>query len=96
MNLQEALMRLGDSPDAIARTLQDQGIRGRRFCALLCPVAWYLRRHCGFGNVSVTPSNIMWDSDLSRNIRPTPDTVVEFLLRFDRLVYPQLLTEGQQ
>lgn len=92
MNLQQALSFLGQTPEAIARTLQEQGIKGIVLDALACPVACYLRMYCGYWRVSVSPSNIVWNLGLQNGIRPTPDTVADFLRRFDAKQYPYLIS----
>lgn len=40
--LRQALVALGDSPEAVGRTLQAMGLRGRRHLCRVCPVAKYL------------------------------------------------------
>lgn len=46
------LTALGETSDAVARTLIDKGIRGNRQAATICPVANYLTS-CGFHGVRV-------------------------------------------
>lgn len=48
----DTLSAMGDTSDAVARTLLDKGIRGRQQAATVCPVANYLTS-CGFHGVRV-------------------------------------------
>jgi hypothetical protein len=92
---QEVFDKLGGlEPDEIARLLQDLGTVGRRKDMGACPVARYVQRETGVGGLCV--NRIRWRASLGRydDARPLPDTVAEFVQKFDAGDYPDLIHRG--
>jgi hypothetical protein len=84
----EALAALGDTPDAVAETLRAGGWRGQRASCESCPLARYLAG--SFGGE--------WMSASTETLAPFgwvrhPQPVAEFVVRFDRGHYPDLVAE---
>jgi hypothetical protein len=42
MNIEQALIDLGNSSEEVARSLKDKGIKGGRMCGGSCPIANYV------------------------------------------------------
>ena len=80
------LAGLGNSPDAVARTLKRRGCRGARGSFTLCPVAVGLERRFRV-DVLVRPDVICFSTGPS--VR-TSTAVWTFIRRFDRGDYPEL------
>ncbi len=97
------LRSLGNTPDTVARTLYDLGIRmpanrvvSRSRC---CPISQYVASHVPKGCVVVTVAGAAYihapgvfvDGNVSvRN----PEPVVDFIIDFDNGKYPELVEEN--
>jgi hypothetical protein len=79
--LQDVLDALGSTPEEIARTLQDKGIRGVRKSKCACPIAHYLQLK-GFKDAEVGAF-----TEVSRVLS---DGMRDFIYAFDRGEYPEL------
>jgi hypothetical protein len=92
--LEEVLRQMGDTPDAVAETLRQAGIKMVRDDQALrcktCPVATYLRRH-GFP-LAVVYTDIALPNDVvSMDERvDMPPAVVQFVHDFDNGRYSDL------
>jgi hypothetical protein len=90
-HVRDLLDQLGDTPDKVADRFRTLGIKGTRglACHCLachCPVAIYLERHFGSGNVAVGTDYVTVDGiDVLLQ-----DAVIEFVKRFDQGVYLDL------
>jgi hypothetical protein len=76
-----------ESPDAIAKFLVGEGIKGRQGLANVCPVAQYLRRETG--QSCMVRVSTYGPGGLGLNYR-TPEVVGVFINEFDSSMYPDL------
>jgi hypothetical protein len=90
--LREALAALPTEPNEIARVFAELGIKGRRHSPGCCPVANYLKAEAGVPHIGVSP-RMVWTSTMGRPI-DLPVHVREFVDRFDRRRYPELVADG--
>ncbi len=92
------LEALGDDPNTIAETLHAAGIRGEDCNEGACPVATYLMRSdLGLHSVEVLGNIIalrFGDGGLCTCYVDVPDPMEEFIERFDKGAYPELLAAG--
>jgi hypothetical protein len=86
------LRSLGDTPDAIADTLAQLGVRGEPDDPFACPLVVALTDHSGLGidEVSVTQDGIEWGYRGAYEWAPTPLACAAFIARFDEGHYPDL------
>lgn len=86
--LAAALAALGGTPDAVAATLRAAGVTGEPSCPRRCVVAEWLRVRLGlYGRPSVGRHVASVGVVTVRH----PAALLEFLRRFDRGDYPDLL-----
>jgi hypothetical protein len=78
--------RLGSTPEEVARTLQEEGIRGVRRSKCDCPIARYLQQH-GFESAEV---GFYVHVNVGKMCFLTPPHVKRFILDFDKGLYPEL------
>lgn len=90
----QLLSDLGTTPDQVASTLQEQGIKGFVGNPFYCPVAKYLTQK-GVHNCGVAPFTITYDISkwfpFSRKVY-VPEVVKDFVIAFDGGSYPTLGT----
>lgn len=91
------LESLGADPDAVARTLNERGIRGRRSNGCNCPIAELLKREVletagqwGPHGYWVTTFHVDFPDGTQS---PVPDPVGDFVEMFDAGRYPHLDSE---
>jgi hypothetical protein len=86
------LRSLGDTPDAIADTLAQLGVRGKLDDPFACPLVVALTDHLDLGidEVSVTHDRIEWGYRGAYEWIPTPPACAAFIARFDEGHYPYL------
>lgn len=99
--VREALDKLGSTPDEIAATLANKGIKGckQKLHSLgpgqsiqnldPCPLVNYLNEQ-GFGVTGIGPTNVWWGDEAFPHNRPA---IHEFIHRFDHGGYPELVEE---
>lgn len=87
------LSDLGDTPDAIAATLEGNSITGTKGNSIGCPIANFLKKVLGLDYVRVDPISIATRDDYF-DYDVIPLAVACFINRFDRDEYPQL-EEGE-
>src|SRR3989442_4913396 len=93
----QALWDLGETPDAIARALKEQGIVGRRQNPTECPVAHHLRFTLGLQGVQVWSDLVTGLSKKDEDTAVVPPTAVrDFVERFDAGAYAELATPSQR
>lgn len=90
-----ALRRLGDTPDQVARTLTEMGIKGRQEDSMSCPLANYLRRELRVERASVFQWAIVHLPNGQGFSPNTPDPAYKFAVLFDKGEYPQLIEEEE-
>ena len=83
MTALEKLEALGSTPDAVAESLREMGIRGRQGDIQACPLARYL------GPGYYVGANSFWR--VLGVSRPLPQACSRFRERFDARRYPDLL-----
>ena len=88
MNLEEDLKALGNTPHDIAVNLFLKGITGYIGDPCQCPIANYLTG-CGYNNVEVKHRSVSTEKCSCL----IPDSMVEFISKFDDGIYPKLLAE---
>lgn len=89
LHLRAALAELGEyEPDQIAGILRSEGIKGHEHNGRCCPVANWLKKH-GFDEPIVWPESARLDGIAQRI--DVPQSVHDFILKFDRREYPDLL-----
>ena len=87
--LRAALAELGEySPDEIAGLLEDEEITGLEHHARCCPIANWLKKH-GFCEPVVWPEGAKLDG--IRAVVDLPQSVHDFITKFDEREYPNLL-----
>lgn len=91
------LEALGDTPDDIARSLEELGIKGLDGEARMCPLAIYLDRELKSVrnyDIAVRPKNVELRCPGFFGVRefvvPLSDMDQRFITLFDRGTYPQL------
>lgn len=90
--------KLGDDPDTIADSLEDEGYKGRPWEPRECPVAKILNEELGNGLFfSVTRSTVLvFEGEPlgapTCKLR-TPDEINRFTRRFDSEQYPDLIAD---
>lgn len=94
LSLLEALKRLGDSEDAVARALFAAGYHGVREDACACPVARYLIG-CGFEGPCVDQTTIAVEGEEGApnflEESEIPIAIRDFIHSFDKGHYPLLI-----
>lgn len=90
--IEEKLKKLGDSPDVVAESLNNFGIRGKKLSPSSCPIALYLREFAFIPedcNLAALGSYIsVWNSI---DVKVTcPPAVQTFINRFDVGGFPFL------
>jgi hypothetical protein len=89
--LSQALASLGETPDQVAETLKQAGVRGRRRDYQCCPVASYLSK-VACKNITVGLHKAGYDPMAADGQVDVPSPVQTFILRFDlQEAYPSLL-----
>lgn len=90
------------SPSGIADFLYEQGIRGRMEHARTCPVAEWVKKEMGVPThldiVTAYPAAGVYVQSLEFDIMvyaETPYNVAEFMCRFDRGGYPELIKKEE-
>ncbi len=82
--IKKALRKLGDTPEKIAASLQERGIKGYRGDAKRCPIANYLRSEFGgdyfCGYVGVGRKSATVGAASTNNI---PSAVSDFIRAYD-------------
>lgn len=87
MNIVKDLESLGCTADEVAKRLLELGITGARFNKICCPVANYLTRLHPDYHFRVVPTRVEVDG-----LRvPTTDAVMDFVARFDKGQFPDLV-----
>ena len=94
--LEAALIALGSTPDAVAKTLEERGYRGVRGLCSICPVAEYLRDVTGREvEVKDGSSALNTGRASSGDLRwievDNPAAVAEFVRAFDYGAYEGLV-----
>lgn len=84
------IVGLGDTPDRIAKTLREKGIKGVRHERCDCPIARYVRHVAGGGLYSVSVHNSSVHHEHNRWSLPLPPAVDRFVRAFDGGKYPEL------
>lgn len=86
-----ALVALGDTKDAVAKTLHIKEVRGYRNDTHDCPVSNYLLDVCGASRVKtgLTTVVVHWSSGSYEEVT-LPNPVTKFLIDFDSGEYPEL------
>lgn len=94
------LAALGNSPDEVAKSLHQAGIRGYRSSVIACPIARHLmaqqdlrlaEAYVGTGTITV----INKDFIVAQDCVPPP-AVAGFIVEFDRGEFPDLATGANQ
>lgn len=98
--LQDVLGKLSEMcADDIAAHFEEYGIKGRPRCPGLCAVAEYVKQETDAGWVSVgmstsiiPPDVDLGDVDACKHLDSinNPESVQEFIMRFDEHLYPGL------
>lgn len=90
----DLVLQLGDlgSADAIAALLRSRGIKGTPQFPCHCPIANYIRKESGC-RVAVT-CNVKVDLGNHGLEIKSPDSILEFIARFDDLQFPDLIDES--
>lgn len=86
----EALACLGETPEAIRRSLALMGIRGRRLVCSDCPITHYLRQVWS-ETTWAGPTAIVSDYNEHETVFDTPPVVREFMRKFDSREFPELI-----
>lgn len=87
LEIEDSLVKLGQSADDVAATLASLGLKGRTCQSLICPVAVYLHREFPNSYVEVGGSHCVVDwteCELTR-------AVSDFVLHFDAGDYAELV-----
>jgi hypothetical protein len=82
----KALEKLGGSPDAVARKLQEEGIRGQQGWMNACPIANFIKKR--FEVIRIDVRKYLIDCEVG--MFETPDAIAQFIDRFDKDYYPEL------
>jgi hypothetical protein len=88
--LLDTLARYGDTADAIADRFRAMGIKGARHQAMACPIAQALSR-AGYRYPIVSCEEIRVDDAGGFVAVSTPESVAEFVRRYDARVYLDLV-----
>lgn len=96
LSLAEALAALPETADGIAAHLTAKGVRGVPGDGCDCPISNYLTAY-GFRRVWVTPA---WmraypEPDVRQTVE-TPTRIADFVIRFDRGEFPELVLDQNE
>jgi hypothetical protein len=92
------LVALGDNAQAVADTLEAEGIKGASMLAQACPIANYLRHiypeatTCLVSPLRATVSVSNSRKETGDSVR-LPQAITDFINRFDMGKYPNLIEE---
>lgn len=95
-----AVATLGNSPNAVAQTLWDLGIRGKAGCARECAVANWMTDVLGLRNVAVCGDELSGDLDAEHHTervvlrQQPPPAVAGFIAGFGARQYLDLVEGG--
>lgn len=89
------LINLGSTDEEIYRRLKYSGIKGQIKKPSCCPIANLIKKEFTISNISVTSNQISYGRFLAYEIN-TPGPVKEFIIKFDRGEYPDLIEEEQK
>jgi hypothetical protein len=88
MTVEEALNALPADADQIADLFLQQGITGTRYWPTCCPLAVYLK---GVAQPCSVSAHYVKTFTSPVRVIDNPDHVREFVKRFDKLMYPDLV-----
>jgi hypothetical protein len=89
MDLEQALIKLGNTHDEVAATLLAGGFKGKKTSSCDCPVARYLCATLDDGNVyRVERWEVFSDNGEDTTM---PKAVCDFVFWFDKGAYPDLI-----
>ncbi len=92
MKVQEYLNSLGSTSEEVAKTLESQGIKGRKKSVERCPVINGIKKFCNRHNLRAYGYSIVCiDVQVLDPICPTP--VSKFMMDFDEGKYPELVND---
>ncbi len=86
-----ALKRLGGTPDAIAQSLREKGIKGMCGSGSECPISRFIRAETGADNVCTDGSSVRVSDGPGSVLSYTNDDINRFVHCFDRHHYPDLI-----
>lgn len=92
LTLEQALAELPDTADGIAAYFAEQGITGQRNHNYCCPVANYVKRTTAVEDPAVEPGLVEgFGGEGEELVCETPAAVKEFVERFDKGAWPELV-----
>lgn len=84
---------MGQTADEVADFLRGQGVTGARNYMGLCPVSRYLQQALGHWLLVSRTSVFSYQADPDERWTPLPMAVYDFIHRFDRREYGDLVSE---
>lgn len=96
-NMRKELNMLGTlTPDKIARLLETKGIKAIRGSSSRCAIAQHLINQSPEYAVAVSGDEVVVFGTTMRDYLQVPETVGQFIRKFDLGCYPQLLADNDQ
>lgn len=88
--VQKALEELGDTPEQVAASLRELGIKGVPLHAVYCPIAKFVAKTI-YRSSTAQYSHSTWCSIWGWYAVPNPWAVSKFIEKFDTYQYPELI-----